>query len=45
MVIWQWWLTLQDEDDDAMLLAAQFCSDSLSSVSVDAGVSYSLYAR
>ncbi|CAH1454474.1 unnamed protein product [Lactuca virosa] len=35
----------EDEDDDAMLLAAQFCSDSLSSVSVDAGISYSLYAR
>ncbi|KAI3730112.1 hypothetical protein L6452_18788 [Arctium lappa] len=38
----------EDEDDDAMLLGAQFCSDSLSSISVDAineGVSYSLYAR
>ncbi|KAF5797010.1 putative Cell division control protein 24, OB domain 2 [Helianthus annuus] len=35
----------EDEDDDAMLLAAQFCSDSLASVSVDEGVSYSLYAR
>ncbi|KAL4579255.1 hypothetical protein LXL04_015393 [Taraxacum kok-saghyz] len=35
----------EDEDDDAMLLGAQFCSDSLSSVSVDAGVPYSLYAR
>ncbi|GJW02472.1 nucleic acid-binding, OB-fold protein, partial [Tanacetum coccineum] len=38
----------EDEDDDAMLLGAQFCSDSLSSISIDAvnqGVSYSLYAR
>ncbi|KAJ9546519.1 hypothetical protein OSB04_019062 [Centaurea solstitialis] len=38
----------EDEDDDAMLIGAQFCSDSLSSVSVDSvneGVSYSLYAR
>nr|XP_043608034.1 uncharacterized protein LOC122579848 [Erigeron canadensis] len=38
----------QDEDDDAMLLGAQFCSDSLSSISLDAvneGFSYSLYAR
>lgn len=35
----------EDEDDDAMLIGAQFCSDSLSSVSVDAEVSYSLYAR
>ncbi|KAK9063115.1 hypothetical protein SSX86_016985 [Deinandra increscens subsp. villosa] len=38
----------EDEDDDAMLLGAQFCSDSLSSISVDdanRGVSYSLYAR
>ncbi|GAA0183179.1 hypothetical protein LIER_30641 [Lithospermum erythrorhizon] len=38
----------EDQDDDAILLAAQFCSDSLSSVSLDAvnrGVSYSLYAR
>ncbi|KAI3825526.1 hypothetical protein L1987_07016 [Smallanthus sonchifolius] len=38
----------EDEDDDAMLLGAQFCSDSLSSISVDdvnQGVSYSLYAR
>ncbi|GJR94821.1 nucleic acid-binding, OB-fold protein [Tanacetum coccineum] len=38
----------KDEDDDAMLLGAQFCSDSLSSISIDAvnqGVSYSLYAR
>ncbi|XP_071704171.1 uncharacterized protein [Rutidosis leptorrhynchoides] len=38
----------EDEDDDAMLLGAQFCSDTLCSVSADAvnqGVSYSLYAR
>ncbi|KAK1435878.1 hypothetical protein QVD17_01650 [Tagetes erecta] len=38
----------EDEDDDAMLLGAQFCSDSLFSISVDdvnQGVSYSLYAR
>ncbi|KAF3433419.1 hypothetical protein FNV43_RR24521 [Rhamnella rubrinervis] len=38
----------EDEDDDAMLLGAQFCSDSFSSVSLDevnSGVSYSLYAR
>ncbi|KAI7748768.1 hypothetical protein M8C21_008057 [Ambrosia artemisiifolia] len=38
----------EDEDDDAMLLGAQFCSDSLSSISIDdvnQGVSYSLYAR
>ncbi|KAI3717667.1 hypothetical protein L1987_69427 [Smallanthus sonchifolius] len=38
----------EDEDDDAMLLGAQFCSDSLSSISADdvnQGVSYSLYAR
>ncbi|KAI3751848.1 hypothetical protein L2E82_22939 [Cichorium intybus] len=35
----------EDEDDDTMLLGAQFCSDSLSSVSVDAQVSYCLHAR
>ncbi|KAH7538178.1 hypothetical protein FEM48_Zijuj03G0171400 [Ziziphus jujuba var. spinosa] len=38
----------EDEDDDAMLLAAQFCSDSFSSISlnkVNRGVPYSLYAR
>ncbi|GER33395.1 nucleic acid-binding proteins superfamily [Striga asiatica] len=38
----------EDEDDDAMLLGAQFCSDSFSSISLDAvkqGTSYSLYAR
>ncbi|KAJ8767451.1 hypothetical protein K2173_017495 [Erythroxylum novogranatense] len=37
-----------DQDDDAMLIAAQFCSDSFSSISLseaDNGVSYSLYAR
>lgn len=39
---------MQDQDDDAMLLGAQFCSDSFSSISLDAvnqGISYSLYAR
>lgn len=39
---------MQDLDDDAMLIGAQFCSDSFSSISLDAfnkGVSYSLYAR
>ncbi|KAJ7955229.1 Nucleic acid-binding-like protein [Quillaja saponaria] len=38
----------EDQDDDAMLLGAQFCSDSFSSISVDSvdkGASYSLYAR
>ncbi|KAL3812274.1 hypothetical protein ACJIZ3_013542 [Penstemon smallii] len=38
----------EDEDDDAMLLGAQFCSDSFSSISLDAvkeGTSYSFYAR
>ncbi|XP_058076610.1 uncharacterized protein LOC131225162 [Magnolia sinica] len=38
----------EDEDEDAMLLGAQFCSDSFSSISFDAvkdGTSYSLYAR
>ncbi|KAM7488064.1 hypothetical protein LguiB_025548 [Lonicera macranthoides] len=38
----------EDQDDDAMLLGAQFCSDYFSSISLDAvnkGVSYSLYAR
>ncbi|KAF2289050.1 hypothetical protein GH714_025497 [Hevea brasiliensis] len=38
----------QDQDDDATLIAAQFCSDSFSSISLDeatTGVSYSLYAR
>ncbi|XP_022863253.1 uncharacterized protein LOC111383377 [Olea europaea var. sylvestris] len=38
----------EDEDNDAMLLGAQFCSDSFSSISLDAvkeGTSYSLYAR
>ncbi|KAJ8445698.1 hypothetical protein Cgig2_026025 [Carnegiea gigantea] len=38
----------EDQDDDVMLLAAQFCSDSFSSVSRDATnteVIYSLYAR
>lgn len=39
---------MQDLDDDAMLIGAQFCSDSFSSISPDAfnkGVSYSFYAR
>lgn len=39
---------LQDQDDDAVLIGAQFCSDSFSSISLDAvndGASYSLYAR
>ncbi|KAK7363485.1 hypothetical protein VNO77_05629 [Canavalia gladiata] len=38
----------ENQDDDAMLLGAQFCSDSFSSISLDAvneGASYSLYAR
>ncbi|KAL9325629.1 hypothetical protein ACSQ67_006274 [Phaseolus vulgaris] len=38
----------ENKDDDAMLLGAQFCSDSFSSISLDAvngGTSYSLYAR
>ncbi|KAL8047538.1 hypothetical protein ABFX02_07G006200 [Erythranthe guttata] len=38
----------EDEDDDAMLIGAQFCSDSFSSISLDSvkeGTSYSLYAR
>ncbi|OWM88058.1 hypothetical protein CDL15_Pgr016631 [Punica granatum] len=38
----------EEQDDDAMLLGAQFCSDSFASISPDAankGVSYSLYAR
>ncbi|CAN1806529.1 hypothetical protein LINPERHAP1_LOCUS24701 [Linum perenne] len=38
----------QDQDDDAMVIAAQFCSDSFSSVSLQQaknGVAYSLYAR
>nr|GME06221.1 Zinc finger protein like [Ipomoea batatas] len=38
----------EDQDDDAMLLGAQFCSDSFSSICFDdviQGVSYSLYAR
>ncbi|KAJ9699787.1 hypothetical protein PVL29_005586 [Vitis rotundifolia] len=38
----------EDQDDDAMLLGAQFCSDSFSSISLDAvskGAFYSLYAR
>ncbi|CAJ1940854.1 unnamed protein product [Sphenostylis stenocarpa] len=38
----------ENQDDDAMLLGAQFCSDSFSSISPDAvngGASYSLYAR
>ncbi|KDP27922.1 hypothetical protein JCGZ_19002 [Jatropha curcas] len=37
-----------DQDDDAMLIAAQFCSDSFSSISlkeVNNRVCYSLYAR
>ncbi|KAL6548195.1 hypothetical protein OROGR_008616 [Orobanche gracilis] len=37
-----------DEDDDAMLLGAHFCSDSFSSISLKAvkeGTSYSLFAR
>ncbi|XP_047317426.1 uncharacterized protein LOC124920892 isoform X2 [Impatiens glandulifera] len=46
----EYFITLlnEDEDDDAMLLGAQFCSDSFSNISVDAineGTSYSLYAR
>ncbi|KAF7837720.1 nucleic acid-binding-like protein [Senna tora] len=38
----------ENQDDDAMLLGAQFCSDSFSSISLNGaneGVSYSLYAR
>ncbi|KNA11284.1 hypothetical protein SOVF_136570 isoform A [Spinacia oleracea] len=38
----------EEQDDDAMLLGAQFCTDSFSSISLDGaneGVSYSLYAR
>ncbi|XP_074585617.1 uncharacterized protein LOC141841356 isoform X2 [Curcuma longa] len=38
----------EDQDEDALLLGAQFCSDSFSSISVDAfknGISYSFYAR
>ncbi|XP_027165213.1 uncharacterized protein LOC113765288 isoform X2 [Coffea eugenioides] len=38
----------EDQDDDAMLIGAQFCSDSFSSISLEAvkeEVSYSLYAR
>ncbi|XP_022760694.1 uncharacterized protein LOC111306929 isoform X1 [Durio zibethinus] len=38
----------EDLDDDAILIGAQFCSDSFSSISLDAvknGVSYSLYSR
>uniref|UniRef100_A0A5B7C8V5 Nucleic acid-binding proteins superfamily n=1 Tax=Davidia involucrata TaxID=16924 RepID=A0A5B7C8V5_DAVIN len=38
----------EDQDDDAMLLGAQFCSDSFSSISLHAvneGISYSFYAR
>ncbi|TYH04134.1 hypothetical protein ES288_A09G275000v1 [Gossypium darwinii] len=38
----------EDLDDDAILIGAQFCSDSFSSISHDGvknGVSYSLYAR
>ncbi|XP_057417319.1 uncharacterized protein LOC130711635 [Lotus japonicus] len=38
----------ESQDDDAMLLAAQFCSDSFSSISLDEvnkGASYSLCAR
>ncbi|KZV43379.1 hypothetical protein F511_21971 [Dorcoceras hygrometricum] len=38
----------EDEDDDAMLIGAQFCSDTFSSISLDAakeGANYSLYAR
>ncbi|EOA30024.1 hypothetical protein CARUB_v10013126mg [Capsella rubella] len=38
----------EDQDDDAILIAAQFCSDTFASVSLDAfnsGTSYSLYAR
>ncbi|CAK9138901.1 unnamed protein product [Ilex paraguariensis] len=38
----------EDQDDDAMLLGAQFCSDSFSSITLDAankGISFSLYAR
>ncbi|KAL5996422.1 hypothetical protein ACLOJK_026500 [Asimina triloba] len=38
----------EDDDEDAMLLGAHFCSDSFSSISFDAvkdGTSYSFYAR
>ncbi|KAJ4969407.1 hypothetical protein NE237_016108 [Protea cynaroides] len=38
----------EDQDEDAMLLGAQFCSDSFSSTSLDTfkdGASYSFYAR
>ncbi|KAJ0980589.1 hypothetical protein J5N97_008844 [Dioscorea zingiberensis] len=38
----------EDQDEDAMLLGAQFCTDSFSSISIDAvknGASYSFYAR
>nr|GLL33313.1 uncharacterized protein LOC109169720 [Ipomoea trifida] len=42
------WEIVKDQDDDAMLLGAQFCSDSFSSICFDdviQGVSYSLYVR
>ncbi|XP_073272295.1 uncharacterized protein [Primulina huaijiensis] len=38
----------EDEDDDAMLIGAQFCSDSFTSISLDAvkeGANYSFYTR
>lgn len=38
----------EEQDDDAMLLGAQFCTDSFSSISLggaNEGVSYSLFAR
>ncbi|OVA16786.1 hypothetical protein BVC80_1543g242 [Macleaya cordata] len=38
----------ENQDEDAMLLGAQFCSDSFSSISLDSvksGASYSFYAR
>lgn len=39
---------LQDEEEDAIFIVAQLCSDTFSSVSLDDfnnGTSYSLYAR
>lgn len=48
MLIFTMIFLIQDQDDDAVLLGAQFCSDYFSSISLDAvnkGVSYSLYAR
>lgn len=48
IMIFFYYFNLQNQEDDAMLIAAHLCSDTFSSLSLDAannGISYSLYTR